>query len=67
MNVFYSYAESYECKVISKGCILRPSHTARYDTIRLETRKVKPDSHKNIVKDYRPKTGKDHEILKESV
>ena len=28
---------------------------------------LKPDSHRKIVKDYRPKTGKDHEILRESV
>ena len=28
---------------------------------------LKPDSHIKIVKDYRPKTGKDHETLRESV
>ena len=28
---------------------------------------LKPDSHRKIVKDYRPKTGKDHEFLRESV
>ena len=28
---------------------------------------LKPGSHRNIAKDYRPKTGKDHDILRESV
>ena len=28
---------------------------------------VKPDSHRKIVKDYRPKKGKDYESLRESV
>ena len=28
---------------------------------------LKPDSHRKIVKDYRPKTGRDHETLRESV
>ena len=28
---------------------------------------IKPGSHKKIAKDYRPKTDKDHEILRESV
>ena len=27
---------------------------------------LKPGSHRKIAKDYRPKTGKDHEILRES-
>ena len=27
----------------------------------------KPSSYRKIAKDYRPKTGKDHDILKESV
>ena len=29
-------------------------------------KRVKPDSHRKIAKDYRPKTGKDQEILSES-
>ena len=28
---------------------------------------IKVGSHRKIAKDYRPKTGKDHEILRESV
>ena len=29
--------------------------------------RVKPGSHRRIVKEYRSKTGKDHDILRESV
>ena len=35
--------------------------------ISFDMRSLKPDSHRRIVKDYRPTTGKDHEMLKESV
>ena len=58
--ILFFVSRSYTGKLSTKV-----SHAQRQPESKVFS--LKPGSHRKIVKDYRPKTSKDHDILRESV